>query len=165
MQCTRNQPASDKLIPLYFKSKTDESDSSLFSQILIRDESTKESNKTWLDGISRKDDELQFTSELPYIVILADLGVEANSKLNVTYTTLETDIPDAHSTHPVERCLRVYAPGINGKTFPFLVHQTEVLATLEDLAHSEDLPEIGRPFAKKLGNEVKFGFSPQGQLC
>ncbi|KAF8549112.1 hypothetical protein OG21DRAFT_1515540 [Imleria badia] len=85
---------------------------------------------------------------LPYITILADFGQP--SELEVTYT--ESDVDD--------RCLRIYAPGIDATIYAFLSNRAHVLTTLEKLVQRQQIPETETPIAEYLA--AQFGFGSTG---
>lgn len=147
------------MIPIYFKepSATAVSGKQRVSQIFIRNEALKYAHsKDHLCEFTRKDpsfvhlplDDNRRVSDadaLPYIAILADLG--RPSELEVTYS--ESDVDD--------RCLRIYAAGIDATIYPFLSNRPDVLATLEKLVRRQQIPETETPTATYLAAQFGFG--------
>ena len=82
---------------------------------------------------------------LPYIAILAELGQP--SSFSVTFP--ERNVED--------RCLRIYAAGVDTTTYPFLVKYPALMRSLQDLVHIQQIPETKRPYTEHLNAQVKFG--------
>ncbi|KAF8548189.1 hypothetical protein OG21DRAFT_1526653 [Imleria badia] len=158
VQCCHQQPLIDKVIPIYFKGGPESaSPESRMSHIFISDQARKSTDsKETLHKITRRNKTLSGEGEdkstpldsesLPYIAILADLGQP--SSLSVTFP--ERDIQR-------DRCLRIYAAGVDTATYPFLAKYPALMDTLQDLVHLQQIPEIETPFMEYLNAQVKFG--------
>jgi hypothetical protein len=101
------------MIPIYFDDPAlSSNDVDRVSQMFISDKAGKTSSERDLGFITRKHGSIQCLSELPCTVLLLDLNVDP--KLSVTF-------PKKKPKHPkTDQCLRIYASGISGTTFPFL---------------------------------------------
>ncbi|KAG9308729.1 hypothetical protein JVU11DRAFT_11514 [Chiua virens] len=158
VQCCHQQPRIDKVIPIYFKGEHDKASAELqMSQIFISDkarESTDSKNELapiTRGGISGQDSEIpkrERPNGLPYIAIMADLGQPPS--FSVTFPERETD----------DRCMRIYAAGIDTSTYPFLANHSALLNRLQELVHIAQLPSIERFFGKYLDAQVNFGSTP-----
>ena len=159
MQCCHQQPLIDKVIPIYFKGgPKSASAESRMSQIFISDEARESKpSKEALGNITRRDkslsgkdsDDIKGTTSdsgpLPYIAILADLGQP--SSFSVTFP--ERDIDD--------RCMRIYAAGVDTSTYPFLGKYPALMKTLQHLVHIQQIPETEKAMMEYLNAQVKFG--------
>jgi hypothetical protein len=156
VQCCHQQPLIDKVIPIYFKGGPENASAkSRMSQILISDKARQSTNsKNVLHDITRRNQYLSnegtnlSTSDsdsLPYIAILADLGQPSSFSL----TFPERDVDD--------RCLRIYAAGVESTTYPFLAKYPALMRTLQDLVHIQQIPETERFYTEYLDAQVKFG--------
>ena len=141
------------MIPIYFKGgpKTASAKSRL-SQISISDKVRQSaSSKGALGNITRRSEHLSGRGEghtfdsFPYIAILADLGQPPS--FSVTFP--EHDIDD--------RCLRIYAAGVDTTTYPFLAKYPALMEMLQNLVHLQQILETHRPFAEYLNAQMKFG--------
>lgn len=153
VQCCHQQPRIDKVIPIYFEGEHDRgSAESQMSQIFISDKAREStSSKTTLNYITRDNTSGQ-TSEkhagsntLPYIAILADLGQPPSFSVSFPRRNL------------TDRCMRIYAGGIDSSTYPFLANHNELRQALEQLVHIAQVPDIERAYGKYLDAQVKFG--------
>jgi hypothetical protein len=134
------------MIPIYFNDPAlGSEDINRVSQMFISDKAGKNRNEQSLAFITRNHDSIQCSSKLPYIALLLDLNVKP--QFHVTYPTKKPN----HSE--TDRCLRIYASGINDTTFPFLGQHSEVANHLHRLVsrHKE------APSKTTLEALVKFG--------
>ena len=155
MQCCHQQPLIDKVIPIYFKGGPEgASPESRISHIFISDKAREsKDSKGGLHKITRRHKNLRGehgasdpdSEPLPYIAILADLGQPSSFSL----TFPERDIDD--------RCLRIYAAGADTATYPFLARYPEIMNTLQDLVHLQQIPETETPITQYLDAQMKFG--------
>ncbi|KAG2095463.1 uncharacterized protein F5147DRAFT_718410 [Suillus discolor] len=146
VQCCHLQPLVDKMIPIYFDDPALGSDDlNRVSQIFISDKAGKNRHEHDLWSVTRTHDSIQCLSNLPYIALLLDLDVEP--KLNVTFSENE---PNHAET---DRCLRIYASGISGTTFPFLGQHPVVASQLRGLVSRQK----EAPSQTTLEALVKFG--------
>ena len=152
MQCCHQQHLIDKVIPIYFKGEPGSAKERM-SQILISDKARKsKDSKLALHAITRRDKTIggeQSDAEsgsLPYVAILADLAWKTSS-LSVTFP--ERDVSD--------RCLRIYAAGVDDTAYPFLAGYPALQQALENLVHLRKTPDTKRDFSKYLDAQVKFG--------
>lgn len=149
VQCCHLQPLVDKMIPIYFDDLTlGSNDVDRVSQMFISDKAGKTSSELDLGFITRKHGSIQCLSELPCIVLLLDLNVDP--KLSVTFSKKKPKHPKA------DQCLRIYASGISGTTFPFLRDHFNVAELLRGLvSRQEEAPS--QTTSKHLDALVKFG--------
>ena len=155
VQCCHLQPLIDKVIPIYFKGGSESATAeSRMSQIFISDKARESKpSKEALSNITRRnktlsskdDSDVKDSGCLPYIAILADLGQP--SSLSVTFT--ERNIRD--------RCLRIYAAGVDTTTYPFLATYPALMKTLQNLVYLQQIPERETPVREYLLAQVKFG--------
>ena len=130
VQCCHNQPLIDKVIPMYFRNRSD--GASDVSQILISDKARISSQKSVLKDIRRDHPSIAPCYRgLPYIAILADLGVDKKkSKLEVTLD----------SSSDSDTCLRIYAPGLDATRYSFLANRDKITEILVDLYKRQSAP-------------------------
>lgn len=147
IQCCHQQPAIDKVIPIFFKSGP--SGEPRMSQIFISDKAREsKDSRSDLNNITRRDASIGGSDgPLPYIAILADLGQPP--KFTVTFPERGND-----------RCLRIYAAGADAATYKFLAKCPELTKTLQDLVHLQRVPKSKRRFAEYLNEQVEFGSTP-----
>ncbi|KAG2038178.1 hypothetical protein BDR03DRAFT_1091405 [Suillus americanus] len=125
VQCCYLQPLVDKMIPIYSDDPAlGSNDVDRVSQMFISDKPGKNSNVQDLRFITRKHDSIQWLSEIPCIALLLDLNVDP--KLSVTF-------PKRPKHSKTDRCLRIYASGLNDTTFPFLHDHFNVTELLRGL--------------------------------
>jgi hypothetical protein len=161
VQCCHNQPSIDKVIPIYFKSRNDDStDRHRFSQILISDKARKQATTTALQSIMRTDPSIagpEFKSPLPYIAILADMGLDEpgwrDSDVSFpqrTFGRVESD----------GQCLQIHARGMDPKTYAFLGGtDSALLDALRHLVEREKVPGARQPLAQYVQDQVRYGNS------
>ncbi|KAG2140084.1 hypothetical protein DEU56DRAFT_798548 [Suillus clintonianus] len=115
VQCCPLQPLVDKMIPMYFDDPTLGSDDlKRVSQIFISDKAGKHSNARELAAITREHDSINCLSALPYIAILLDFNAADKKEVIARF-------PERDPNHTeTDQCLRIYAPGMDEITFPFL---------------------------------------------
>ncbi|KAI9462598.1 hypothetical protein HD554DRAFT_2330393 [Boletus coccyginus] len=155
VQCCHQQPVIDKAIPIYFKGGPEgASAESRMSQIFISDKARRSTDsKKALHGITRRHENLRGkdgtfnpdSDPLPYIAILADLGQP--SSFSLTFPERNTD----------DRCLRIYAAGVDTVTYPFLGRYPAIMDALQDFVHLQQIPETETPCMEYLSAQVKFG--------
>ena len=146
------------MIPIYFKEPSATVMSvKQVSQIFIRTESLKYADsRDQLSKSTRKDrsfvhlmlednHSVSDADTLPYTAILTDLG--RPSELEATY--IESSAND--------RCLRIYAAGLDATIYPFLSNRPDVLTTLEKLSRRQQIPETETPIAEYLAAQLGFG--------
>ncbi|KAH7884242.1 hypothetical protein F5I97DRAFT_2035573 [Phlebopus sp. FC_14] len=146
VQCCPNQPLIDKVIPMYFKPQKD-GDRAGMSQILISDTARIGTRQSALFDIRR--DHWSIAPDyrgLPYIAIVADLGVE-ESAFDVAVDSSK------------DMCLRVYASGLDATSYPFLDGYTKVTHILKDL-YKRRFPPSGGDL-QDLEDQVQFGRSSE----
>lgn len=103
----------------------DSEDINCVSQMFISDQAGKNCNDQSLGRITRNHDSIQCLSDLPYIVPPLELNVK--SRLHATFSM---KMPNRSET---DRCLQIYASGINDTTFPFLGQHSEFSSHLHGL--------------------------------
>jgi hypothetical protein len=109
------------MIPIYFDDPNlGCEDIERVSQMFISDKVGKNPNE--LGFITRTHPSINCLSPLPFIALLLDLNGE--SKLDVSFAERESNHPET------DRCLRIYASGVKGATFPFLREYSHVVETL-----------------------------------
>lgn len=162
IQCCHQQPCIDKVIPIYFKGGPESAPpQSRMSHIFISDKARKSKpSKDELAQITRRHESLSGkrspkadedkgatsgSGSLPYIAILVDLGQP--SSFSVTFPEREVG----------DRCLRIYAAGVDAAIYPFLTKYPALMKTLEDLVHLQQLPETETPIREYLDAQVSFG--------
>ena len=143
LQCCHNQPAVDKMIPIYFKPKDGSPAPGRVSQIFISDKAQSDKNKSKLRDISRVDSTVKCASSDPYVAILVDLGRSYHEEFEASWEKVDTN--DAYS-------LRIYAAGINAATFPFLTPHPYIIETLRHIVSPPKLPA-----QEGLRDKVNFG--------
>ncbi|KAF9234793.1 hypothetical protein BU15DRAFT_65422 [Melanogaster broomeanus] len=160
VQCCHNQPSIDKVIPIYFKSPDLAGrDEDHVSQILICDKSQGQTGfADTLDKILRTNNSIageNHQSPLPYIAILADMGLTQSGLHRIEF-------PKPSSTQPVyEQCLRIHACGMNSDTYRFLGgSRLGVLnETLQFLVKRQQVPMNSQPLVQSVQDRVEFGSS------
>ena len=120
------------------------------SHIFISDKARKSTNsRNVLHDITRRHENLSGSASdsgtLPYIAILADLGQP--KAFSVTFP--ERDVDD--------RCLRIYAAGVDTATYPFLSKYPAIMDTLQDLVHLQQIPETDTVCRDYLNTQMEFG--------
>ncbi|KAH7909921.1 hypothetical protein BJ138DRAFT_1102282 [Hygrophoropsis aurantiaca] len=153
VQCYHRQPDIDKMIPIFFDTQKDGDDENHISHLFISDNAGQKSSKRILNSIQRhklltKSDP---KSNLPYIAVVLDLGVENESfKLTATYPE-----PDKSQTN--DYCLRVYATGRDLLSAPFLNECPDMANVLKHLVMRHHSLGYEEPFAKHLQDQMAFG--------
>ena len=143
VQCCHNQPAIDKVIPMYFKSEPREN---AMSHILISDKAHDKPQLNTLNNITRRSITPSHYSGPPYIVIRADLGVKDPCLF----------VCDNCGEGSKDQCLRIYAAGLGNQTYPFLV--PKIVEHLKDLYSRYNLPPEYKEL-EGLEDQVQFGLS------
>ncbi|KAB5592442.1 hypothetical protein CTheo_4089 [Ceratobasidium theobromae] len=141
VECCQKQPAINKVIPIYYKGSQ-----SRFSHILISDRVGDGPSKTRLGSITHKAI-FGYDSSEPYVVILLDMGLPASEPA----TSCECEWGPS-SCSPC----RIYAPGINTTSLPFLKNYPNVLAVLTSMIAREQTPDP-TPIASELVGQFAFG--------
>jgi hypothetical protein len=123
------------------------------SHIFVSDKARKSTNsRNVLHDITRRHENLSGSASdsgtLPYIAILADLGQP--SSFSATFP--EKDVDD--------RCLRIYAAGVDTATYPFLAKYPGLMDTLQDLVHLQQIPETDTACRDYLNAQMEFGSTP-----
>jgi len=147
VQCCYQQTRVDKVIPIYFKDEPSSlSAKERMSQIFISDEARrlKDPKRALLD-VTGGEDIVSNSTSLPYIAILADLSQPTS--FSVTFP--EQDVDD--------RCLRIYAAGVDTTTYPFLASCPALMGTLQDLVHRRKIRKTEMFYANYLDAQVRFG--------
>ncbi|KAI9566680.1 hypothetical protein HD554DRAFT_2040055 [Boletus coccyginus] len=126
VQCCHQQPVIDKAIPIYFKGGPE--GASTDSKKALHGITRRHENLRGKDGTSDPD-----SDPLPYIAILADLGQP--SSFSLTFPERNAD----------DRCLRIYAAGVDTVTYPFLGRYPAIMDALQDLVHLQQIPETETP--------------------
>ena len=129
------------MIPIFFDDPTLGSDMERVSQIFVSDKAGRQSHKKDTFFVRRTDSSINCQSSLPFIAILLDLNHDGKRKLKVTFE----QNPDN------DRCLRIYASGLDEKTFPFL--HPGIARLLQDLISKPKEPTSGA----RLRARVKYG--------
>ena len=143
LQCCHNQPAVDKMIPIYFKPKAGFSAQGRVSQIFILDKARSKGSQTELRYINRRDSSIKCGSpDSPYVVILVDLGLPEHA-FEASWKKVDTD--DTYS-------LRIYAAGMNTTTFPFLTNHPYIVETLQRI-----ISPPKSPAQEGLQDKMRFG--------
>ncbi|KAI9568062.1 hypothetical protein HD554DRAFT_2102717 [Boletus coccyginus] len=150
VQCSHQQPLIDKVVPIYFKGGPEgASAESRMSHIFISDKARDSKNSKdllrdinwghkYLSGENRHS--ASDSESLPYIAISVDLGQ-----------------PSSFSATFSERCLRIYAAGVDTTTYPYLARYPAIMTTLQALVYLQQVPETEMPFTEYLNAQVKFG--------
>jgi len=100
------------MIPIFFDDPMLPSGRERMSQMFVSNMAGQSSNEREKSFTTCTHDSIACSSPLPFIALLLDL--DGKRKLDVTF-------PQEQSNHPeTDRCLRIYASGLNKKTFPFL---------------------------------------------
>ena len=144
--CCYDDHVIDKVIPIYFKSQPR---GSRMSHILISDTARDNSQHDLLDTITRKHENIAPDHNgPPYIVILADLGLSSSCDVVVRDKSM-TDDP----------CLRIYAPGLDKKTYPFL---PDDIASILNALYRQSVPSAPA-LLQDLEAQVQFGWSREAR--
>ena len=135
---------------MYFQNRSD--GASGISQILISDKARISSQKSTLKDIRRDHSSIAPDYRgLPYIAILADLGVD-NKK-----SKLEARLDSSSNS---DTCLRIYAPGLDATKYPFFANRDKITEILVDLYKRQSAPSsTGR--LQNLQDQVEFGASSE----
>ena len=104
---------STRIIPIYFDDpELGLDDIDRVSQMFVSDKTGKKSNKEDTGFITRTHESTKCLSPLPFIALLPDLNGEP--ELSATF-------PENDPIHfETDRCLRIYASGLNPDTIAFL---------------------------------------------
>ncbi|KAF9239629.1 hypothetical protein BU15DRAFT_74483 [Melanogaster broomeanus] len=164
VQCCHNQPAIDKVIPIYFNSpRMVGGDEGRVSQIFISDKARMQAGSAdTLDKILRTDNSIageNHQSPLPYVAILADMGLTQSGVHRIEF-------PKPSSTQPVyEQCLRIHACGMNSNTYRFLCGSNlgVLRETLQFLVKRHLVPENSQHHIQLVQDRVEFGKSSTEQ--
>ncbi|KAF8598013.1 hypothetical protein BDV93DRAFT_526995 [Ceratobasidium sp. AG-I] len=162
VQCSKDQPGIDKVIPMYRLSPLLEPDSisqakpegwsnSEASYILILDRSGRDAAPELVNSISPK--LLGSETGPPFIAMHLDLRTSGEK-------------PTFALTQDVEEegtCLRIYAPGINTSTYPFLENIRDSVSQLEFLANPSTGKHGRSSNSAFLRGRVDFGGSSREQ--
>ncbi|KAB5590113.1 hypothetical protein CTheo_6455 [Ceratobasidium theobromae] len=155
VQCDHNQPAIDKLIPMFKLGPTPKLEPSdnlkqRISYILISDRVIQGPTQLHLDTITPSNAEIP---ELwaPYIAIHADLRIKDKTSEFTTFNN--------KSSTP---CLRIYAPGTSSSTYSFLSEQRpRLLETLERILNVPLKPSEPIESIASLKDQVQFGITTE----
>jgi hypothetical protein len=93
---------------------------------------------------------------LPYIAILADLGLDS-PEVEVTFPT------ESSARTTSELCLRIRACGFSPETYPFLEDCPEVLEALKYLVERQEVLLSERPVVEYLRDQMKYGSSAEAR--
>ncbi|KAG9313098.1 hypothetical protein JVU11DRAFT_6543 [Chiua virens] len=150
IQCCHQQPAIDKVIPMYFKPGFNHQG---ISHIFISDKARNRSQRPSLGKIKRGHEGIAPGYHgLPYIAVLLDLGVKS-SKLEATLDP---------GKDGEDMCFRIYAGGLDENTYPFLEDHANLSKTLKDLYTRLSSPP-GPTYLEKLEDRVQFGRSREAR--
>ena len=111
------------------------------SQIFVSDKAGQQSHEKDTFFIKRKGNSINCQSPLPFIAILLDLNHDGKRKLKVTFEEKPAD----------DQCLRIYASGLDEKTFSFL--RPDIARLLQALILKPKEPTSGA----RLRARVKYG--------
>jgi len=99
------------MIPIFFDDPMLPSGRERMSQMFVSNMAGQSSNEREKSFTTCTHDSIACSSPLPFIALL---DLDGKTKLDVTF-------PHKQSNHPeTDRCLRIYASGLNKETFPFL---------------------------------------------
>ena len=150
VQCCHDQPLIDKVIPMYFRNRSD--GASGVSQILISDKARINSQKSGLKDIRRDHPSIAPGYRgLPYIAILTDLG--ADNKTSELEVALD-------SSSDRDTCLRIHAPGLDAARYSFLTKRDKMTEILVDLYKRQSAPSSSSHL-QNLQDQVQFGASSE----
>ena len=149
VQCCHNQPLIDQVIPMYFKPQK-AGDPAGMSQILISDKAITSSAYASLFDIRRDHSSIAPDYRgLPYIAILVDLGMATPDFMARVDSSKDRDT-----------CLRIYACGLDARTYPFLKDKGHLDFTLQALYKRQTAP-ASRNLQQNLEDQVQFGMSSE----
>ncbi|KAI6032504.1 hypothetical protein EDC04DRAFT_2230603 [Pisolithus marmoratus] len=148
VQCCRNQPFVDKMIPIYFNDRREKNDFSRVSQIFISDKAEPKSNENELNEITRNHDSIKCHSPRPWVAILVDWGLQT-SAVKVKFSHNPADGP----------CLRIYAAAIDVKTFPFISQSKQLPLTLQNIIDYERTPPNDQEGIQSLQDRMWFALT------
>ncbi|EMD31957.1 hypothetical protein CERSUDRAFT_127113 [Gelatoporia subvermispora B] len=148
IQCAHQQKDFDKVIPVYFR-RDGVDDIHCMSYILASDKLGTNVSTTDLNVISRSRSGINSNPDLPYMVVLIDLGNKEDG-VTASYPTREGNSTDT-------RCLRLRAKGIKPTTYGFLADHVGLAQAMHELtlrgrAHPHKLPK-----SEDLQARFKFG--------
>jgi hypothetical protein len=161
IQCCHGQPTVNMVIPIYFKSAgPGRSGSDCMSQILISDRAPADNQSDTLRNIKRTDPTIggpdESSKPLPYIAILADLGLDL-PELEVTFPT------ESSARTTSELCLRIQACGLSTETYPFLEDYPGVHKALQHLVKREERLLSERSLMEQMRDRVEYGSSAEAR--
>lgn len=147
VQCCHLQPRIDKVIPIFYKQSPPGDRENLASHILISDKMRNSPSPNDVSHIVRDHESIQLGTKRPWIAITLDLGL-SNSEVRSTYPT---------KTMHNEACLRIWATGMNSKTFPFLSDIHGLEDAMAAIAARQEMPPFSAPLRQQLQQQFKFG--------
>jgi hypothetical protein len=152
VQCTHNQPAVDKMIPMRCGDH--------YSQIYIQDKNSKKLHKQLHLSIDRRNAGIQTDNGEPWIVILMDMGASSEeTSLNVA---VDMTNPEARDPKPIPFCWRINAAGKTERTYPFFAETDFPLGKIfDDLLTQEFQPSPREVVLRPQRDQFKFGSSTQ----
>ncbi|GBE88876.1 hypothetical protein SCP_1402840 [Sparassis crispa] len=163
VQCCHNQPLVDKVIPIYFQ-KTGRSLQDSMSLIMISDKAGANASPTDVNAIQAKHASINCVTALPSIAVTLDMGI-AETKVRSTFPTRRSPRADGQHTVPEiedpanDLCLRIYATGMNAKTFPFLEEKVGLETLLRSIVQHATAPKYPHPVGEHLRDQMKYGSS------
>jgi hypothetical protein len=131
---------------MFFKHSAREPQSSV-SHIIISDKLRKSSSPHNVHHIIREHESARLSTKLPWIAITLDLGI-SDTQFSSSFPTGPTKIRN--------RCLRIWAAGMNSETFPFLAAMG-LEQVMKKLTAREKQPLFFNPLRQQLHDRIKFG--------
>ncbi|KAG9313113.1 hypothetical protein JVU11DRAFT_6563 [Chiua virens] len=147
IQCCHQQPAIDKVIPMYFKPGFNHQG---ISHILISDKARNCSQRPSKIKRGHKSIAPDYHGP-PYIAVLVDFDMEASS--------LEATLDPGKDGE--DMCFRIYAGGLDENTYPFLKGHANLSETLKDLYTR--FSSSGPTYLEKLEDRMQFGRSREAR--
>lgn len=151
VQCCHNQELIDQVIPIYFNDPKGIPDPlGRMSLIMVSDKATNSSNHRALNFIRPDHSSIACVTERPSVAILLDTGIKNTDPVISSTYNVRSEVKN--------RCWRIYASGIDSKTFPFLSKMgPELPGVLNELANPTYLSPEEYPNAQLLRNRLQYG--------
>ncbi|GBE88894.1 hypothetical protein SCP_1403020 [Sparassis crispa] len=158
IQCCHGQPLIDKVIPIYFHNAGRSLQDSM-SLMMISDKAGATASPTDVNAIQAKHVSINCVTGLPCIAVTLDMGV-VKTEVRSTFSAKQS--PRLNSlgyADPDEEdsCLRIYASGMNAKTFPFLEEQVSLETLLQSIVQHATEPAYPHPVGERLQDEMIYG--------
>ncbi|THU84240.1 hypothetical protein K435DRAFT_783877 [Dendrothele bispora CBS 962.96] len=139
LQCIRDQPLIDKVIPIMFLNK--QKDRCVgWSGVYIQDKNRRTENANALHDIDPSDHTIDLATNMPYIAICFDFGVPTSKTTASTRPTRSSTRSSAR-TEKNNGWIRIHAIGLDPEVFPVLKARlafASSLISLRNICHHKE---------------------------